>query len=248
MALIDFQTALGRLLLTRHDDDLLRGVHLDETENRYIEELRKTAGFRVCANIQRSWCIGRAAKSAQLTLSLIPRERRQVILEDWVDSGGGTHSFFEVEAESFLDFVGKHLSDPSHELTVCQFEQATLRANRGISCFAIPDSGRLTDPDCRLRRGSYAGLVRFYADPGRLLESLQNHEPLPVMSSEAMLVMFSPGLPQLWHEPKPEEVDLWEALASPSSVGTLWRNGHAPETVKRLLEQGSIEYADRVAH
>ena len=68
------------------------------------------------------------------------------------------------------------------------------------------------------------------------------------MSSEAMLVMFSPGLPQLWQEPKPEEVDLWEALASPSSVGTLGRNGHAPETVKRLLEQGSIEYADRVAH
>jgi len=56
--------------------------------------------------------------------------------------------------------------------------------------------------------------------------------------------MFSPGLPQLWHEPSPAEVEVWEALDHPAAVRTLLSRGHSRETLDDLLSQGTIEYAD----
>jgi len=55
--------------------------------------------------------------------------------------------------------------------------------------------------------------------------------------------MFSPGLPQLWHEPSNEELDLWEALESPTPVSTLLNRGHSLETLERLLAHGALEYS-----
>ena len=62
MALIDFQTVLGRMLREQKSDTHLRGVSLDERESRYFQNLRETAEFRFYASVQRSWCIARAAK------------------------------------------------------------------------------------------------------------------------------------------------------------------------------------------
>jgi hypothetical protein len=225
MALIDFQTALGRMLREQHRDDYVRGIKLDEHESRYFENLRDTAEFRFYAGVQRSWCIARATKAAHLTLSLLLPEERERLLDEWVDSGSGAQSFFFVEAESFLDFIGGYLSDRPREFTVCQFERATLRASNGANVFVAPDPAALKRPDCCLRRGSYAAIVN-----------------LAEVFSNGVIVMFSPGLPQLWHEPATEELDLWEALDSQTPVNTLLSRGHSLETLETLLAHGAIEY------
>jgi hypothetical protein len=241
MALIDYQTVLGRMLRDQRGDDHLRDVSLDERESRYIENLRDTAEFRFYASVQRSWCITRATKAAHLTLSLLPQEERQRLLDGWVDSGAGAQSFFGVEADLFLEFLGKHLKDRPRELTVSQFERATLRASDGVNYFVAPDVLHLQTPDCLLRRGSYAALVRF----GNDLNVTQQDGPLAELFSAGLIVMFSPGLPQLWQEPSAEEVDVWETLDHPASVRTLLSQGHSSETLETLLSHGAIEYADQ---
>src|SRR3954452_8554035 len=133
MALLEFQTVLGRMLREQKSDTHLHGVNLDEGERQYFESLRETDEFRFYASVQRSWCIARAAKSASLTLSLLPKEKQERLLDEWVDSGAGAASFHGIEAESFLEFIAGQLIDPSHELTVCQFECATLRASNAAS-------------------------------------------------------------------------------------------------------------------
>ncbi len=225
MALIDFQTALGRMLREQNRDDYLRGVSLGEDESRYFENLRDTAEFRFYASVQRSWCVARATKAAHLTLSLLSPEERERLLDEWVDSGSGAQSFFFVEAESFLDFIGRYLSDRPREFAVCQFERATLRAGNGANVFVPPDPAALQRPDCCLRRGSYAAVV-----------------PVAEFFPPGLIVMFSPGLPQLWHEPSTEELDVWKALDSPTSVSTLLSRGHSLQTIETLLAHGAIEY------
>jgi hypothetical protein len=237
MGLIDFQTALGRMLREQNRDDYLRGISLAEDESRYLENLRDTTEFRFYAGVQRSWCIARAARAAYLTLSQLPREEREQLLDEWVNRGSGAQSFFHVEAEAFLDFIGEHLSDRPREFTICQFERATLRANYGASIFVVPEPASLESSF--IRRGSYAAVVCFEAD---LDQSASG--PLADLFAAGLIVMFSPGLPQLWHEPTPAELDLWEALDSPTSVRTLLSRDHSLETLERLLAHGAIEYAD----
>ncbi len=240
MALIDYQTVLGRMLREPLADDHLRGVNLDERENRYLEKLRDTTEFRFYASVQRSWCVARATKAAHLTLSLLSPDERERLLDEWIDSGAGAQSFFFVEADLFLDFLGKRLSDRPRELTMCQFERATLRASDGANYFVAPDPASLQNPDCSLRRGSYAALVRFAKDSN----DVDKQGPLDELFRAGMIVLFSPGLPQLWHEPLTAEVDLWEALDHPASVRTLLSRGHSAETLAELLNQGTIEYSE----
>jgi len=232
------------LLREQKSSDPLHGVNLDANEKRYFETLQESAGFRFCASIQRSWCISRAAKSAYFTLSLLPDDERQALLNEWVDAGAGTSSFFDAEGDSFLSFISERLTDPSHELSVCQFEQATLRASNGASFHASPDLTGLVNPERNLRRGTHAALVCLYVDPSLLLESMQTRKPLPPLSSEPIVLMFSPGLPQLCNAPSEEEIAVWEALDAPASVGTLLSLNVSPKTLARLLRQGTIEYAD----
>jgi len=241
MALIDFQTVLGRMLREQNRDDYLRSVSLDERESQYFETLRDTAEFRFYAGVQRSWCIARATKAAHLTLSLLLPAERGRLLDEWVDSGSGSHSFFFVEAESFLDFIAEHLSDRPRELTVCQFERATLRAGNGANTFAAPAAEPLQQSNTFLRRGRYASVVHFAVGPD---QDLNSQNPLADLFSAGLILMFSPGLSQLWHEPSPEELALWDALTSPDSIGTLLAQGHSIETLQTLLAHGAIEYAD----
>ena len=236
MGLIEYQTVLGRMLREQNRDDHLRGVTLEESESRYLENLRDTAEFRFYGSVQRSWCIARATKAAHLTLSLLPQGERERLLDEWVDSGSGAQSFFFVEAESFLNFIGRKLSDRPREFTVCQFERATLRASNGADVFVAPDPALLQKADTCLRRGSYAALVRFEAEPDQ-----SSHGPLAELFSADLILMFSPGLPQLWHEPAPDELALWDALDSPVPVRTLLNLGHSLETLERLLTHGAVE-------
>lgn len=244
MALIDFQTALGRLVGAQQGTNPLDGLNLDTGESQYLKALQKSAGFLFCKSIQRSWCIGRAAKSAHLTLSFLPENERQELLDEWVDSGAGTQSFYDAQGGSFLDFLSGRLINPSHEFSVCQLEHATLRVGEGKDCFTPPDAAALSDPDCRLRRGRYAGLVEFYAEPHRLLESLQKQKPLPPLSSDVTAIFLGPGVEQLCHLPSADEVDLWDKLEIPQSVGALLSQQHERNTLEKLLSYGIIEYSE----
>src|SRR5688572_853110 len=226
------------MLREQNRDDHLRGVSLDEGESRYFEDLRETPEFRFYASVQRSWCIARATKAAHLTLSFLKQEERERLLDEWVDSGSGAQSFFGVEAEAFLDFIDKHLSDRPCELAVCRFERATLRASEGANVFVAPDTASLQNADRFVCRGSYAALVHFKADPGQLVQS-----PLADLFAANLILMFSPALPQLWREPSPNEIDLWNALDAPRSVRTLLDDGHSIETLETLLSEGAIQYA-----
>ena len=82
-------------------------------------------------------------------------------------------------------------------------------------------------------------LVRFEADADQ-----SSHGPLAKLFSAGQILMFSPGLPQFWQEPSPQELDLWEALDSPTPVSILLDQGHSLETLESLLAHGAIEYAD----
>jgi hypothetical protein len=81
-------------------------------------------------------------------------------------------------------------------------------------------------------------MVPFYTDLDHLLNAVQNREPLP--DRPIMLVLFSPGLPRLCSEPSPEEVSVWDALATPASVRALL-DQHLLTTLEDLLNHGAIE-------
>jgi hypothetical protein len=59
-----------------------------------------------------------------------------------------------------------------------------------------------------------------------------------------MLILFSPGLPRLCTEPSREEVSVWEALATPTSIRTLLEQHHSLTTLEGLLSHGAIESTD----
>ena len=245
MALVDFQTGLARLVGAQQGSHPFAGLNLDASESQYLESVQTTPGLVFCKSIQRSWCIGRAAKAAHLTLSFLPENQRQQLLEEWIDSGAGNQSFYDAEAASFLEFISSKLTNPSQEFSICQLEQATLRVGEGKDCFVTPDVAVLNNPDCRLSRGRYAALVEFYAEPHRLLESLQQHQPLPPLSSEVTTMFLGPGIEQFCHAPSADEVEVWNTLEVPQHVRVLSTQGHKLSTLKRLLNDGIIEHCNR---
>ena len=146
MAFLDVQTALGRLVRVPDGLDPLRTLQLDESERVSLKRIAQSAGYRFTVGVQRSWCVGRAARAGYLTLSTFPVALRSALLDEWVNSGGGTSSFFAAEGDALLDFIANRLPDPSHELTLCRLEQATLRANDGAIDFRAPDAALIDNP------------------------------------------------------------------------------------------------------
>jgi hypothetical protein len=242
MALRDFQTALGRLVRSPDGRDPFRSLCLDERERSYIEMLSQSAGFRFTVDVQRSWCVGRAMNAGTLTLSILTEDVRRPLLEAWTKCGGGTSSFFAAEADAFFDFIAVRLHDPSHELTACRFEQATLRANKKAAIFISPKLVQLGAPGCALRRGLYAGMVLFHGDPGTILDALLTGKPLPPISREISPILLSPGLDRLWRLATTIEVKLWDRLSEPSPFAALLQEGFHRDAIESMLRIGALEY------
>jgi hypothetical protein len=142
MPLLDFQQALGQMVLASasglHQSlpmSLFEGADLSSEESQQLRKMVSTPGFRLTSNIQRSWCRGRAAKSAILTLSILQVNLRDNILDEWILTGNSTGLFFTSDAVNFLEFIGQRLPDPSHALSICRFEQAVFRASLGELTF-----------------------------------------------------------------------------------------------------------------
>jgi hypothetical protein len=242
MALLDFEMALGRLVRAPNAPDSLRSLDLDDGEISCLEALKASAGFRFTIEVQRSWCVGRAARSAPLTLSILPKELRCRLLDQWTEAGGGTSSFFAIEGETFLEFIASRLPNPSHELTACRFEQATLRANEQAIGFTPQDPNLLLAPGCALRRGRYAGMVAFHGESYAIIEALVKHQALPPVSADATTILFGPGLDRLCRVASPREVALWQKLTAPVPLTSLLREGHKRDDIAPMLRAGIVEF------
>jgi hypothetical protein len=178
-----------------------------------------------------------------LTLSILPHELRRRLLDEWTSSGGGTSSFFAAEADGLLDFIARRLPYPSHELTACRLEQATLRANDAAALFTPPDLARLDAARCVLRRGRSAGIVFFHGRPDQILDALLEHSPLPPVSPQPTPVLFGPGLDRLCRPASLNDVDLWEELAAPVAFVDLLTKTFRRDAIEAMLHAGAIEYA-----
>ena len=242
MALRDFQNAIGTIVRASDGRDRLEEREVTAAENSYLCRLQENAAFRFTVKVQRSWCAGRAAKAAFLTLSMLPDETRRQLLNDWTSLGGGTQSFVAAESAAFLEFISRHLENPSHEFTVCMLEMAALRANEGAQHFARPSPINLDSQHCLLQRGNYAGLVRFHAQPQQLLDALMKKEPLPPMSSSVTALLFGPGLDRLYRTASRKEVIVYEKLTAPTPATWLVGEGFNRESLQDLLEGGIVEY------
>ena len=243
MSLIAFQTALGRTVRARATaapacDDL----DLSPQERRSLDHVIDSAGFRTTVSIQRSWCEARSASGAQLTLSVLPLEQRRQLVGDWVNSGGGTNSFFAAEAEAFLQFIEPRLPVPSHAFSLCRLEQAVLRAEAVATGFAARDPAALKDPFCRLRRGRDAALVGLFAELADLLAAMQRGHALPPLSPDEQFLLVAPGVPGLARPAGVGDVALWRSLAEPRTVGRILQR-HRRITLKALWRAGVIEAA-----
>ena len=221
MALIDFQTALGCLVRGDHRADRLEPFGLDDRERASLTALTKTAGFRVTVAIQRSWCEGRAARGAGLTLSFVPEQKRQQLVEEWVATGGGTNSFFEAEADAFCEFLSARLDDFPEALQACRIERATLRAHEHADRFELPSGACLDDATCAVCASRFASLVRCDTEPN--------------------LLLFAPGLRGLWRPASDAEAGLWGILSTPFRIELLLRMGHSRRTIEDLFIVGAIE-------
>ena len=243
MSLIAFQTALGRSVRARTEaqaacDDL----DLSPQERQRLARVIGSKGFRATSNIQRSWCESRAATGARLTLSILPQLLRRELIREWVDRGGGTNSFFAAEAEAFLAFIAPRLENPSHALSLCQLEQAVLRAEAVAAQFEPPQPTALDDSACMVQRGHHAALVVLFAELEQLLAAIEGQGPIPPLSHQQMLLV-APGLPGLARAADAAETKLWRALAEPQSIKALRFNGQPRDTIDTFWMAGAIEAA-----
>ena len=223
VALIDFQTALGSFVRLPNAGARLEAVRLDDRERASLAKLLRSDGFRVTVAIQRSWCEGRAARGAQLTLSVVPEPQRTQLLKEWVATGAGTSSFFEATADEFFDFLSTRLRDDPTALRFCEIERATLRARERADDFEPPPVTSLDDPDCVVCTSPFSALV--------------------VSNNESERVLFAPGLVGLWRPASAAEVELLTSLSVPVTVHGLLRTGHQRSTIDTLLAVGAIEIA-----
>jgi len=193
---------------------------LSPDEHVSLARLAQSAGLRVTAAIQRSWCEGRAARAARLTLSALPAEERRRILDSWVRAGGGTASLFDAEAKAFLAFIAQALPEESPARVLCEIERATICASEGVTDFT---SSPMPSPDssCRLRAGRYASLVRIAAESS---------------------VLFAPGIDGLCRPATDAEVSLWQRLSSNPSLQALLAQHHEPAVLATLVAAGAVDY------
>src|SRR5215831_10304368 len=246
MPLLEHQVALGQCLRARGADPFaslvaLREIGIDRAELARLYSLVHSPGFLFTRRGQRSWCEGRTVEMGHLTLSTLSTEQRGQLVNEWVDAGGGTVFDPASEAEAFLEFVAARLSDPSHAMTVCRIEQAAYRVSEAALRFKGPDPSLLDRPDAVLCAGKGAALVRFFAEPQRLLAAIETKAPLPPLSERCFLVLFAPGLPRLFRAANNEEAAIWEKLAQPIGVPLLCRNRFTRPAIEALLRIGAVD-------
>jgi hypothetical protein len=202
----------------------------------------RTAGVRFTAAVERSWGARRPVNAGLLALSTLQGDVRRRLLGAWMESGGGTASFFAAVADSLLGFIAEQLPESSPELALCRVEQLTLRATQRASDFEAPHPAPL-DPERVIRQACHAGVVLFPAGSDLILSKLLQREPLPACLRNATPLIVAPGLQPLFRIASPTEHEIWSRLAQPAAVNALVRNGCPIEAIETMLRIGALEYA-----
>lgn len=192
----------------------------------------RSAGLAATAKVRRSWCEARAAKAARLTLSMLHSELRADLIAGWVDQGGGAAAFHTLEAETFLPFIARRLTNPSHALAVCRLDAALARATAARAGFAPA-----ADQSGRLGRGDGASLVMLTAQPEWLLSAVLGQASAPPLTRQRFPVLAAPGITGLLRPASSGEVVLWRRLAQPAARSAL--GGGAG--IDRLLSEGVLD-------
>jgi hypothetical protein len=207
-----------------------------------LEASSRGAGVRFTAAVERSWGARRPVNAGLLALSTLQGDIRRRLLGAWMESGGGTASFYAAVADTLLDFIAEQLPDPSPELALCRVEQLTLRATHRASAFETPDPA-LLDPQRILRRAGDAGVVLFPVGSDLILSTLLLREPPPAFSPSATPLLVAPGLQPLCRIATSTEHHLWTLLTQPAATNTLVRNGCPIEAIEAMHRIGALEYA-----
>ena len=205
-----------------------------------LEASSRSAGVQFSAAVERSWGARRPVNAGLLALSTLQGDIRRRLLCAYLESGGGTASFFATVADSLLDFIAEQLPDPSPELALCRVEQLTLRATHRASAFEMPHPAFL-DPQRHLRQGRHAGVVLFPGGCDLILSKVLQREP-PALSHRARPLLVAPGLQPLCRLASPIEHHIWTLLARPASANTLVRNGCPMEAIETMHRIGALEY------
>jgi hypothetical protein len=242
MPLHDFQLALGRMIRENKSgidpQAWLPELNLHRSERQQLQALKDSAGMRFAIEVQRSWCEGRARNSAYLALSNLPREEQQELVDQWVDCGGGTSSFFVNEAEDFLEFIADHLPLQSHSMSICRMQQAIHRAEAGTDVLSAVQICTLA-LDATLYRSRSASLVYFFAEPDEIFTALERGDPMPPIGDEYIPLLFAPGIPNLFEVVNELELAIWDRLAHPAAMNELLDEGHHAGALGRLLLTGA---------
>jgi hypothetical protein len=245
MSLLTDQIVLGRCLrssdMKKTIADAAREFAIDRGRLTELGDIVNGAGFGFTRQVQRSWCMGRTAGAAQLTLSLLTVEQRRSLVEHWVDGGGGAALDVTSEAAEFLVFVAQHLPDPSHELSVCRMEEAAYRASAAAVNFTPPVLALADGEGAPLCQGRGSMLVYFFADPRRLFAAIRAREPLPALGKKGFPYLFAPGLATLRRMATGAEARLWHRVMVPASLPTLRTEGFSHRQVMPMLALGAIE-------
>lgn len=243
MSLHAYQTALGRIILAPgipdSSEQTLSNWDLNDCERRRIDALFASRGLQFTIEVQRSWCDGRARNAAYLTLSVLPRQFQQELIDAWVASGGGTSSFFASEANAFLEFIAGHLEPISHEMSICKLERAVHLAGSGALGFDAQTS-TFQAGNTMLYRGQYASLVDFYVEPDILFAMIEAKQALPSVGSDRIPLLFAPGIPNLFRHANPEEARLWSVLNYPQPIAKLLASGWGHEELLNMISLGAI--------
>jgi len=217
MPLREFSSDEGRRVRGADRRERPCSMRLNGLERRSMSDLPETAAFMFTREVQRSWCEQKVVNAAYLTFSVLSDATRRRIIDDWIDAGGDSSAFVEIDAQELLMFVAERLPNPSTELNVCRLEQAAIRASQHADTFQAPDPALLDLPK-HVRRGRHAGLIT------------------------ALLV--APGLQFLHRMASSIEHLLWNRLKSPAQVEVLLREGYPRDVLKEMLGVGALEYAD----
>jgi hypothetical protein len=172
---------------------------------------------------------------------MLPIEQRRRVVGNWVEAGGGKAFDPASEAEAFLEYVARHLTDPSHSMSVCRMEQAAFRASETALEFKPPDLALLDAPTVKLRAGRGATMVRFFSEPKRLFDAIALKQVLPALSDVPFPVLFAPGLPKLYRAAREEEVVMWDRLARLVDPWLLTSDRSQRKAIEEFLNIGAAE-------
>jgi hypothetical protein len=223
-------------------ENLVLGNSWIRSERAGLAASSRGAGVRFTAAVERSWGARRPVNAGLLALSTLQGDVRRRLLSAWMESGGGTASFFATVADSLLDFIAEQLPETSPELALCRVEQLTLRATHRASTFEAPEAP-LLHPQRVVRQAGHAGVVLFPAGSDLILSKLLQREPLPPCLRNATPLIVAPGLQPLCRVASPSEYETWTRLAQPTAVNLLVQNGCPIEAIESMLRIGALEYA-----